>query len=405
VTNVPFPRALFVAAALASGGVGCSASAPNPPSTASTPGAAAASTVDPNAEPSPPQQVPADGHLALDTEYYLGSAAEEQAQFADFAGRIRALQDQAAADKHQPVQRGFHAKSHGCLHGELQLDPHRDPRTRFGVFADDGEARQVIVRFSNGVGWKQGDSELDARGMALKVLDVPGPKYLPDEQSTQDFLLTNTPVPVGRDAVEFMKFARANVEGRAAGVLFLVGHASDVAEALSRTNAVDSMVTERYWSGSAYHLGAHQAVKVMTRPCDLHLVREPKRDSDDYLRRDLVAAARDGICMRLYVQFQVDPERTPIENTARIWEETDSPIVPVGRVVMPPQTIDPASTPACDQLSFSPWHSIPAHKPMGNINRARRFVYDASRQHRGGGGEPGGVGAPPPPTTRAGDPP
>jgi len=342
----------------------------------------------PNAEPLPPQLVPEDGRLALDTEYWLGSEEEENASFTAFSARIREIQDKAATDNRQPVQRGFHAKSHGCLSGELQLDPHRDPRTRFGVFADDAGTRRVVVRFSNGVGWKQGDSELDARGMAVKVLDVPGPKYQPDEQNTQDFLMTNTPVPVGRDSVEFMEFAKANVKGRAAGLLFLVGHASNVAAALSRATPVDSMVTERYWSGSAYHLGAHQAVKIATRPCDLHLVREPNRSSDDYLREDLVVAAKDGICMQMYVQFQVDPTRTPIENASRIWEETDAPIVPVARVVMPPQTIASASTPACDQLSFTPWHAIPAHKPMGNINRARRFVYDASRVYRHGGGDP-----------------
>ena len=352
---------------------------------------ASAPTVDPNAEPLPPQTVPADGRLALNTEYYLGSDAEEKAEFAAFGRHIQEIQNYTSTDKGQPVARGFHAKSHGCLDGELQLNPHRDPRTRFGVFAGDA-LRRVVVRFSNGVGWKQTDKELDARGMALKVLDVPGPKYLPDEQGTQDFLMTNTPVPVGRDAVEFMTFARANAHGKAAGVLFLIGHAPNVAEALSRTNAVDSMVTERYWSGGAFHLGAHQTVKFMTRPCDLRLVREPKRDSDDYLRADLVAAAKEGICMQLYVQFQVDPERTPVEDTSKIWEESDSPIVPVAKVVMPPQTIDPKNTAACDQLSFSPWHAIPAHKPMGHINRARRFVYDASRAHRAGGGEPKGDG-------------
>lgn len=344
-------------------------------------------TIAPDAEPLPPQPVPADGRLALDTEYFLGSEEEEKAQFEAFAARIREIQDRAAIDNRQPVQRGFHAKSHGCLTGKLQLDPHRDPRTRFGVFADVD--RRVVVRFSNGVGWKQGDRELDARGMAVKVLDVPGPKYQPDEATTQDFLMTNTPVPVGRNAVEFMEFAKANVKGRTAGLLFLAGHASHVAAALSRTTPVDSMVTERYWSGSAYHLGAHQAVKLLTRPCDLHLVREPERTSDDYLREDLVAAAaKDGICMQMYVQFQTDAVRTPVEDTSRIWEETDAPIVPVARIVMPAQTIDPASTPACDQLSFTPWHSIPAHKPMGHINRARRFVYDASRVYRHGGGEP-----------------
>lgn len=343
--------------------------------------------IDPNAEPLPPQ-VPTDDRPAFNTEYFLGSEEEEKAQFAAFTKQIQAIQNQAASEHGQPVQRGFHAKAHGCLDGELQLDRRRDPRTRYGVFADDSKPKRVIVRFSNGVGWQQTDNELDARGMAVKVLDVPGPKYLPDEQNTQDFLMTNAPVPVGRDAVEFMTFARANVNGRIAGIFFLMGHASTAAQALSRTNPVDSMVTERYWSGGVFHLGAHQAVKLSSRPCDLHLVREPKRDSDDYLRTDLALAARDGICMQLYVQFQTDPVRTPIENSSKVWEEYDSPIVPVGKVVMPPQVFDPKDDKACNQLSFSPWHSIPAHKPMGHINRARRYVYDASRAHRGGGGEP-----------------
>lgn len=338
--------------------------------------------IDPDAEPLPPQVVPADGTLALDTEYWLGTEAEEKAQFAEFARQIGEIQDYTSKERGQPVQRGFHAKSHGCLDGELRLDPHRDARSRFGVFADDTRVRRVVVRFSNGVGWKQTDRELDARGMAVKVFDVPGPKYQPDDSETQDFLMTNAPVPVGRDAIEFMKFAHANAKGRAAGVLFLIGHASNVAEALSRTTPVDSMVTERYWSGSAYHLGAHQAVKLSTRPCDLRLVREPKRDSEDYLRADLAAAAKEGICMQLYVQFQTDPRTTPVEDTSKIWEESESPIVPVAKIVMPPQTIDPANTPACDRLTFSPWHSIPAHKPMGHINRARRSVYAASQTHR-----------------------
>ena len=144
------------------GAAGCAA--PEPPAKSTT---AKGPSIDPNADPLPPQIVPADGRLALDTEYYLGSEAEERASFAEFARQIQELQDRAAADRSQPIQRGFHAKSHGCLDGTLELDPHRDPRTRYGVFADDSITRHVIVRFSNGVGWKQGDSELDARGMAM----------------------------------------------------------------------------------------------------------------------------------------------------------------------------------------------------------------------------------------------
>ncbi len=370
--RVFFPALLLMAA--------CAGGASPPPS--APPGAAAA--IDPLAEPLPPQ-TPTDDRAAMNTEYFLGTEAEETAQFAAFAERIQAIQKQAAREHGQPVQRGFHAKSHACLRGHLELFPDRDPRTRFGVFDDASGRREVSVRFSNGVGWRQADDELDARGIAIKVLGVPGPKYLSDEADTQDFLMTNSPVPVGRDAVEFMKFAQANTDGRLAGLFFLIGHAPTAAQALSRTTPVSSMVTERFWSGGAFHLGAHQAVKLATRPCDLHLVREPKRDSDDYLRADLVAAAKDGVCMTLYAQLQVDPERTPVENASKIWEEKDSPLVRIGRVVMPPQTVEPGATPACDQLAFSPWHSLPAHKPMGHTNRARRYVYAASHALRAGG--------------------
>lgn len=346
-----------------------------------------AGAIDPSSEPSQPKEPPADGRAELDTEYFLGSEREELAQFAEFAKRIQALQKESSERRQQPISRGFHAKAHACLNGRLELEPHRDPRSRFGIFADGQPNRRVVVRFSNGVGWKQDDAELDARGMAVKVFDVPGPKYLPEEPTTQDFLMTNSPTPVGRDAVEFMEFARANVSGRAAEFLFLASHAKTGAPALSKTTPVDSMVTSQYWSGGAFHLGAHQAVKVTARPCDSRLERHPDRSSPDYLRADLLDAAKQGVCMRLFVQFQSDPVRTPVEDASREWREEDAPFVPVAKIHMPPQ--DPSAdagttgTSACDALAFSPWHAIPAHKPMGHINRARKYVYHASQEARG----------------------
>lgn len=338
--------------------------------------------VDPQSEPAPPELPPADGHAEMNTEYFLGSEAEERAQLAAFGRRIQELQKQVSTERGQPIQRGFHAKSHACLSGTFELDPHRDPRSRFGLFADGAPNRRITVRFSNGVGWKQDDGELDARGLAVKVFDVPGPKYLPDEPTTQDFLMTNAPTPVGRDAVEFMEFAKANVRGQLFSFFFMATHPTTAAPALARTVPIESMVTQQYWSGGAYHLGAHQAVKFSARPCDLRLSREPEKGSPDYLRKDLEAAAREGLCMRFLVQFQSDPEKTPIENASKAWSESDAPFVTVGRLVLPPQTVDAGATSACDAMAFSPWHALPAHKPMGHINRARRYVYRASQEAR-----------------------
>jgi hypothetical protein len=35
-----------------------------------------------------------------------------------------------------------------------------------------------------------------------------------------------------------------------------------------------------------------------------------------------------------------------------------------------------------EHLSFSPWHGLLAHQPLGNINRARRLAYRVSASFR-----------------------
>jgi hypothetical protein len=36
----------------------------------------------------------------------------------------------------------------------------------------------------------------------------------------------------------------------------------------------------------------------------------------------------------------------------------------------------------CEDLSFSPWNALEAHRPIGALNRARRVVYEASSSYR-----------------------
>ena len=209
-----------------------------------------------------------------------------------------------------------------------------------------------------------------------------------DEQHTQDFLMTNSPSPVGRNAEEFMGFAQRNARGRVPTLLYGARHPRTVGPSLARTGAIDSTVAVQYWSGGPYHLGAHQAMKYSARSCT-DSDRKPGRRDPDYLSADLRDAASEGLCFEFYVQLQVDPRRTPIEDAARVWKPSVSPELPVARLVLPPQDIEAAGRAGfCQGLSMNPWHSLAAHQPMGHINRARRYVYDASREHRQGGGEP-----------------
>jgi hypothetical protein len=316
----------------------------------------------------------------MNTEYYLGSAASEAAQFRAFGEQMQKLQQEVAAKQGTHVMRGFHAKGHACLEGSIIPLAGREARTRFGIFASN-KTRPVKVRFSNAVGWHGPDSEVDARGFAVKVLGIQEPTLL-DEPGSQDFLMTNSMTPVGKDAVEFMEFAHANAKGMLHNVLFLLRHPGSAGPALTSTGPVDSAVTTTYYSGGAYHWGAHQAVKFASGPCDPALVRKPSKDSPDYLREDLVAAAAEGVCMRLYVQFQTDPNITPIEDAAHTWTTDVSPLVPVADIHLPPQDLAHADAAACEALRFQPWHATKAHQPMGHINRARRVVYAASQAER-----------------------
>jgi hypothetical protein len=149
------------------------------------------------------------------------------------------------------------------------------------------------------------------------------------------------------------------------------------------------MVTEQYWSGAAYHLGAHQAIKYTVKACRSVPVPELASADLNYLRARLKVHAAKGLCFRFYVQFQTDPESTPIEDASGTWTEDDSPLVAVAELHLPAQDIDEAGRMEfCRQLTFNPWHSIAAHQPMGHINRARRYVYSASAKFRKSGGEP-----------------
>jgi hypothetical protein len=55
--------------------------------------------------------------------------------------------------------------------------------------------------------------------------------------------------------------------------------------------------------------------------------------------------------------------------------------VPAAVLRIPKQTFDsPEQLAFARVLSYNPWHCIPEHRPLGNVNRARkRLYYELSR--------------------------
>jgi hypothetical protein len=103
----------------------------------------------------------------------------------------------------------------------------------------------------------------------------------------------------------------------------------------------------------------------------------PKTPSDNYLREAMIKALRqEDVIFDFMVQLQRDPHRQPIEDPSIGWKEKESAFIPVAELRILRQEFDSeAQLRFADVLSFTPWHSLPEHRPLGGINRTRKAMY------------------------------
>lgn len=86
----------------------------------------------------------------------------------------------------------------------------------------------------------------------------------------------------------------------------------------------------------------------------------------------------------LCIQLCTDLDKMPVEDASVKWPEELSPYVPVARITAGPQNAYSVERRVYvdENLSFNPWHCLAAHRPLGNIMRARFEAYKASSQFR-----------------------
>lgn len=309
----------------------------------------------------------------------------EAQAIAQIVGTIQSIVGAAAQAGEKPVLRDAHAKGHGCVHAVVKVRPDLAAALRQGVLAVP-RRYQAWVRFSNGNGAPQDDHAGDGRGMAIKLIGVEGRKLLPDEvgAKTQDFVMINHPVFFIRNAVDYVGFT-ALTKANKANVFFATHpHEQAISRAIT-SQRVDHVFDQRYFSMTPYRLGNRYA-KFGTRPvacgtgAPITASQAPAPVGDDnYLRDDMVRrlAASDA-CFVLAMQLQTDPATMPIEDPTIEWDAAKSPFVPVADITIERQRFDTSAQQTyCENLSFTPWHSLAAHAPVGGINRVRREVYQA----------------------------
>ena len=300
--------------------------------------------------------------------------------------------------------RGVHAKSHGLLTGEVRVLDNLPPVLAQGLFSTGG-SYPAVLRLSTVPGDVLDDKVSTPRALAIKLIGVPGERLPGSEgDSTQDFVMVNGPAFGAPDAKHFLKNLK------------LLASTTDKGESLKKAFSALARGTEKIVeafggkSGTVIAMGGHPetnilgetfysqvpalygpyiakfsiapaspALKALTNaPVDLH--NKPNGICDavnDYF------SDHDAL-WELRVQLCTDVDAMPIEDASVPWPEDKSPFITVAHIHVPRQVAwsKERSVAIDDGMSFSPWHGLAAHRPLGSIMRVRKVVYDVMSKIR-----------------------
>ncbi len=322
---------------------------------------------------------------ALGEEYEFAGEAEAADRI---IRRIGERMQREYAEGARPATRGLHAKGR-CFRAEFTVDNGAlPPQLRVGVFAQN-QSYPAWVRFSNGNPHVQADAEGDVRAMSIKLMGVPGEKLLEDEADalTHDFLLNHTPAVPTADVFQFADVVDATEDGKNPVLAWLDWNPFDIETESIRlaieaiTKSIINPLSTPYWSQTPYRLGPEtSAVKYRAQPCEGWEIGRPadEDDPDGFTVSMQDQLQLSDACFEFAIQRQTDPQTMPMEDGSIEWSESASPFVPVARIYIAEQDFtseDQAQT--CEHLSFTPWHALPEHRPLGSLNRARRRAYAA----------------------------
>lgn len=334
---------------------------------------------------------------------YEAPAADEAQTIEALSDALRHVSETTFRDGGHAL-RSVHAKSHGLLSGELQVRGDLPAAYAQGIFAR-AASYPVVMRFSTNPGDVLDDSVTVPRGLALKVVGVEGERLPGAEgQVTQDFVMADAPAFAAATPKKFL------------GTLRLLAKTTDTPQVLKKALSTVLRGAERAVeavggkSTTLVNLGGHASTNILgetfytqvpllfgsyfgklsVAPASPELTALTGAPVSTSGRPDALRGAvnetipASGGTWEVRVQLCTDLERMPVEDASVAWPEELSPYVTVARIVVPAQTgwSEARARAVDDGLSFSPWHGIAAHRPLGGIMRARRSTYEMSAGFR-----------------------
>jgi catalase len=301
---------------------------------------------------------------------------------------------------HPPTLRDQHPKSHGYVEGEFIIEENISADFKVGIFTKP-KTYPIWIRFSHGgsdrdqAGNFLPDTVGDIRGMAIKLMGVEGDRAIHDvsHQGEQDFVLMNSPTFFIRDVQGYLNFfpvVKAIKEGEITfnpdrtpkdipedlqAAFRAIAYAFPLVQSI-KAKPNPSLLKITYWSATPYRLG-DRAIKfsVVPHTAENSFNLEGAADKSNYLRETMTQhlASADAY-FDFKIQLQTDASKMPIEDPTVEWDEQASPYIKVATIRIPQQDFNTKERKQLDEKqSFSPWHSLLEHQPLGGVNRARKI--------------------------------
>lgn len=307
------------------------------------------------------------------------------------------------AAHYRHAYRPVHAKSHGVLVATLTVNAGLSEPLAQGLFATPA-SYPAILRFSTNPGDLLADSVSSPRGLAIKVLNVPG-ETLPTHagNTTQDFVCVNAKVFGAPNAAGFLqqiklldktlelpetvKQSVSTVARGANAVLRTIGIHSGSLDNLG--HPYTHILGETFSTIAPIRYGDYIA-KIAIAPSSPNLKALTGKHIDaGHGFNPLELAIKsffetNTATWEIQAQLALDSPATPIEDASKQWPEDQSPYQAVATLSVKPQESysDARQIFVDEQLSFSPWHALLAHQPLGGIMRARRNAYEEAQKFR-----------------------
>ena len=316
---------------------------------------------------------------------------DEQAQAERAIDNFRHIVEKNRGDY---VGRGAHAKGHSCVKAYFHVLENIGPAFRHGVFTTPDRTYKAWIRFSNANSnyLKSRDINKDAHGMAIKLIgidQVPLTRAADGSPPTQDFLMADNPNFFSANIEDYNQFLEAEnyLDFFFGGMNPFNWHIREFMIALDTLKEPPgSPLWITYHSNTAYKLGPNN-IKFSARPCNAGTSVYPvDADNPDFMRDNLARELGAGQgCFTFLIQVQDPGQGMPIEDPSIEWDTDDAPFQPLARITIPQQSFTSTEQKEfCENLSFSPWHALPEHRPLGQFNRIRKQVYRASSDYRHG---------------------